>query len=199
MLDGKTSLASTNGWQTSRTLATATTTERRYTPTASEPGSSASELLIAFCVKRQLYGRFAREIDKVNNLIKQAKTTARLSLRAKSCCVTKRPVSPRRGAEQRAVQASHHEPTARIPARPRAICAAPARFCVLREHRREKRGSGLAFLVTFWAMPKSNSPKGETQQWQTNQLIPASPSTGSGRTAFCASRGLRTGSPLARG
>jgi hypothetical protein len=32
------------------------------------------------------------------------------------------------------------------------------------EHRREKRGQGLAFLVTFWAMPKSDWPRAATER-----------------------------------
>jgi hypothetical protein len=32
------------------------------------------------------------------------------------------------------------------------------------EHRRRKRGQGLAFLVTFWAMPKSDWPRAATER-----------------------------------
>ena len=69
----------------------------------------------------------------------------------------------------------------------RAICAGPARC----EHRREKRGSGLAFWLLFGGA-KSNSPTGETKPWQTNHIIR---STSSGRTGNKRFAGLRAGSP----
>ena len=67
-----------------------------------------------------------------------------------------------RGAEQRAVVDPHHEPTARRLARPRAICAGPARC----EHRREtanRLGSpSLGYLS--WRSKKGNWPRAATER-----------------------------------
>jgi len=56
----------------------------------------------------------------------------------------------------------------------RAICAAPARFCVNREHRRVPGGQQRqAFLVTFGANAKSDWPRAAMERAGGKRTRPA--------------------------